>query len=327
MLRTSLCNVLGIEVPIIQAGMGRCTSAELVAAVSDAGGLGSLGCDLRPVEDLALQLSRIRALTNRPFAVNHLLLTLNQKAFAATLHAKPRVISFTGGDPGDLVARAHDVGSLVIHQVHTVEQALQAVDRGVDAIIAQGGEAGGNSGAVGALALVPQVVDAVRPIPVIAAGGIAEGRGLAAALALGAQAINIGTRFLASREAPISETWKQLIVRATSDEVIKFDAWNTINPPRVRGYGTGVLRVIRTPFVDRWQGRSQEVAQELDGIRSEVSAAAKQGLLHELVPIAGQSAGLVHQILPAAEIVRRIIAEARTTLQRCAELSTEPYGV
>jgi enoyl-[acyl-carrier protein] reductase II len=202
-----------------------------------------------------------------------------------------------------------------------VEQALRAAERGVDAIIAQGGEAGGASGAVGAMALVPQVVDAVRPIPVIAAGGIAEGRGLAAALALGAQAINIGTRFLASREAPIDATWKQLIVKAASDEVIKFDAWNTINPPRIRGYGTGILRVIRTPFVDRWQGRNQEVAQELDGIRSEVAAAAKQGVLHDLIPIAGQSAGLVHEILPAAEIVRRIVGVAQATLRRCAELS------
>ena len=206
------------------------TSAELVAAVSNAGALGSLGCDLRSVEDLTQQLSRIRQLTSRPFAVNHLLLTLNQDAFALTLHARPPVISLAGGDPGDLVKRAHDEGSLVVHQVHTVPQARQAAERGVDVIIAQGTEAGGHGGTVGALALIPQVVDAVSPIPVVAAGGIADGRGLAAALVLGAQGINVGTRFLASVEAPVGQGWKQAILEAASEDAVKFDAWNDISP-------------------------------------------------------------------------------------------------
>ena len=198
MLRTHLCDVLGIDVPIIQAGMSLFTSAELVAAVSNAGGLGSLGCDLRSAEDLTRQLSRTRELTTRPFAVNHLLRTLNKDVFSSTLQAKPPVISFAGDDPGDLVKRAHDVGSVVMHQVHTVQQARQAAERGVDIIVAQGSEAGGHGGTVAALALIPQVVDAVTPIPVVAGGGIADGRGLAAALVLGAQGVIIGTRFLIS---------------------------------------------------------------------------------------------------------------------------------
>ena len=320
MLRTHLCDVLGIEFPIIQAGMSLFTSAELVAAVSNAGGLGSLGCDLRSVEDLTRQLSRIRQLTSRPFAVNHLLLTLNQEAFSVTLQAKPPVISLAGDDPGDLVKRAHDVGSLVMHQVHTVQQARQAAERGVDVVIAQGSEAGGHGGTVAALALIPQVVDAVSPIPVVAAGGIADGRGLAAALVLGAQGVNVGTRFLASVEAPISQGWKQVILEAASEDAVKFDAWNDISPPAGSGgYGT-VLRAIRTPFIDQWQRRRDEAKQQAERLRGEVFAAVKQGRLHELMPVAGQSAGLIRDILPAGEIVRRIVAEAQTGLERSAQL-------
>ena len=323
MLRTPLCDLLGIEFPIMQAGMSRFTSAELVAAVSNAGGLGSLGCDLRPVADLTRQLARTRELTSLPFAVNHLLLTLNEEAFALTLRARPPVISLAGGDPGDLVNRAQDVGIRVIQQVHTVQQARQAAERGVDVLIAQGTEAGGHGGTVATFALLPQVVDAVSPIPVVAAGGIADGRGLAAALVLGAQGINVGTRFLASVEAPINQGWKKSIVEASSEDAVKFEAWNDINPPpRSGGYGT-VLRAIRTPFIDEWQERRDEARRQADRLRGEVLAAAQQGRLHELMPIAGQSAGLIHDILPAGEIVRRIVAEAQAALERATKLLTE----
>jgi enoyl-[acyl-carrier protein] reductase II len=322
MLRTPLCDLLGIEFPIIQAGMSRFTSAELVAAVSNAGGLGSLGCDLRSVDDITMQLARTRELTSRPFAVNHLLLTLNEKAFSLTLHARPTIISLAGSDPGDLVKRAHDAGILVIHQVHTVQQARQAAERGVDVIIAQGSEAGGHGGTVAALALIPQVVDAVRPIPVVAAGSMADGRGLAAALVLGAAGINVGTRFLASVEAPISQGWKQMIVEAASEDAVKFDAWNDINPPaRSGGYGT-VLRALRTPFIDQWQQRRDDAKQQAERLRGEVLAAVQQGRLHELMPVAGQSAGLIRDILPAGEIVRRMVAEAQQALERSTKLLT-----
>jgi nitronate monooxygenase/enoyl-[acyl-carrier protein] reductase II len=322
MLRTPLCDLLGIESPIIQAGMSRFTSAELVAAVSNAGALGSLGCDLRSVDDLARQLARIRELTTRPFAVNHLLLTLNEAAFSLTLQARPPVISLAGGDPGDLVKRVHDAGILVIHQVHTVQQACQAAERGVDVIIAQGTEAGGHGGTVATLALIPQVVDAVRPIPVVAAGGIADGRGLAAALVLGAVGVNVGTRFLAAVEAPISQGWKQMIVEIASEDAVKFDAWNDINPPpRSGGYGT-VVRAIRTPFIDQWQQHRDEAKQHAERLRGEVVTAVQQGRLHELVPVAGQSAGLIRDISPAGDIVRRMVAEAQQALERSTTLLT-----
>ncbi|MBI2855062.1 MAG: nitronate monooxygenase [Chloroflexi bacterium] len=321
MLHTRLCDLFGIEVPIIQAGMGVFTSAELVSAVSNAGGLGSFGTGLRPVASLRSELllrpvaslreelPRVRQLTSRPFAVNYTLAQPNEEIFALILEAKPPIISFALGDPGDLVKRAHAVGSLVMHQVTTVQQARQAAERGVDVIIAQGSEAGGFSGTVAALPLIPQVVDAVRPLPVVAAGGIADGRGLAAALVLGAQGANIGTRFLASDEAPISQTWKQAIIAANSEDAIKVEVWNDIFPREATAYDT-VPRALRTPFIEKWQ-KSREVAkQEAERLRADVIAAIQQGKMEEFIPWAGQTAGLVHEVLPAAQIVKRIVAEA-----------------
>ncbi len=147
-LRTPVCELLGIEYPVVQAGMGPFTAAELVAAVSNAGGLGSLGAATRPVDELERELARTRELTNRPFAVNHVVSTLNEEAFALTLEAKPAVISFAVSDPGELVERAHAAGSLVMHQVTTMRGAYQAAARSVDLIVAQGTEAGGLGGAL-----------------------------------------------------------------------------------------------------------------------------------------------------------------------------------
>jgi nitronate monooxygenase/enoyl-[acyl-carrier protein] reductase II len=203
MLRTPVCDLLDMEVPIVQAAIWPATSPELVAAVSEAGGLGSIGAVFESAESVRSQIARVRELTPRPFAVNHVVPLLDEAAFRATLDAEPEVISFALGNPGDLVERAHAAGAKVIHQVHTVGQAREAAELGVDAIFAQGAEAGGQGMAlgVGAMALLPQVADAVDPIPVLAAGGVADGRGLAAALVLGAQGANVGTRFIASEEA------------------------------------------------------------------------------------------------------------------------------
>jgi nitronate monooxygenase/enoyl-[acyl-carrier protein] reductase II len=242
--------------------------------------------------------------------------TLDEAAFALTLAARPAVISLALDDPGDLVARAHAEGTKVIQQVTTVAQARQAAERGVDAIIAQGGEAGGFGGSVAALTLVPQVVDAVSPIPVFAAGGICDGRGLAAALMLGAQGVNVGTRFLASAEASISDGWKQAIVGASSEDVVKVEVWNDILPlPGTAGYGT-VPRAIRTPFIDEWQARREDAKREASRLQGEVMGALQQGRFHELVPFAGQTAGAIRAVLPAAEIVRQMVAEAEDALGR-----------
>jgi enoyl-[acyl-carrier protein] reductase II len=178
-LRTPVCDVLGIEVPIMQAAIWPATAPELVAAVSDAGGLGSIGSVFESAESVQRQIVCVRELTSRPFAVNHVVPLLDEEAFKITLEAQPAVISLALGDPGDLVERAHAARAKVIHQVHTVAQARRVAELAVDVIIAQGSEAGGQGMSLGvvAMALIPQVVDAVAPIPVLAAGAVADGRG------------------------------------------------------------------------------------------------------------------------------------------------------
>ena len=323
MLRTPVCDLLGIQHPVVQAAIWPATAPEL-AAVSNAGGLGSLGAVFTSAESLERQITRVRELTTRPFAVNHVVPLLDEDAFALTLEARPAVISLALGDPGDLVDRAHAAGTKVIHQVHTVGQARQAAERGVDVIIAQGSEAGGQGLAqgVGVVALIPQVVDAISPLPVLAAGGIADGRGLAAALVLGAQGANIGTRFLASQEASAHEAWKQAILTAESEDAVRFAVWKEIFPPSSsRAYET-VPRVIRTPFVGAWHERPDDARREAERLRGEIMSALRQGRVYELVPFTGQTAGLIHDIAPAGEIVRRIVAEAGDVLSHAAMLVT-----
>lgn len=251
MLHTSICDLLGIEFPIIQAGMGPFTSAELVTAVSNAGALGSLGAGARPLESFKEHLAKIRDLTIRPFAVNFTMSPAlpNPDAFNLTLHAKPRLISFALGDPDEYIDRVHQAGILVTHQVTAVQQAYHAAEVGVDIIVAQGTEAGGFGGTIAGLVLIPQVVDAVSPVPVVAAGGVADGRGLAAALVLGAQGANIGTRFLVSLEAPISVHWKQAILAAESQDAIKVEFWNDIFPVSGQAYQT-IPRTLSSPFIE-----------------------------------------------------------------------------
>ena len=234
MLKTRLTELLGIDHPILLAPMGSATSPAFAAAASNAGALGSIGTLNRPLDVILRDLAAIRGLTSKPFAVNHIPPLLMAEAFQATLDLRPALISFALGDPGELVRRVHDAGCLAQAQVTTVDQAIQAAGRGVDIIVAQGGEAGGHGGTVSALALIPQVVDAVSPLPVIAAGGIFDGRGLAAALMLGAVGVNLGTRFLASREAPIEDGWRQRIVEARSEDSVKAEALNAIYLNRER---------------------------------------------------------------------------------------------
>jgi enoyl-[acyl-carrier protein] reductase II len=320
-LRTRLCELFGIDVPLLQAAIWPATAPELVAAVSEAGGLGSVGAVFGSADHVRRQMERVRELTERPFVVNHVVPVLDEEAFAATLEEPPAAVSFALGDPGGLVDRVHSVGAKAIHQVHTVSQAREAAERGVDVIIAQGGEAGGQGMAAGAgaMALVPQVVDAVAPIPVLVAGGVADGRGLAAALVLGAAGANVGTRFLASEEAGADDGWKQRILDSESEEAVRFETWSVIMPPSERGYDV-VPRAIRTDFVAAWEGRHEEARKEADRLRAEIMASVTEGRPHELTPFAGQSAGLVQDILPAAEIVRAMASGAEQALERAAAL-------
>jgi nitronate monooxygenase/enoyl-[acyl-carrier protein] reductase II len=311
--------LLGIEFPIIQAGMGSFTSAELVAAVSNAGGLGSLGASTRNFSSLKEQLARVRELTDRPFAVNHTVRFLDKEAFTLTLEAKPALISLAIDNPGELVHQAHDAGIRVMYQVPTAQRARDAVRLGVDIIVAQGAEAGGFGGVVTTLALLPQIVDIAGSIPVVAAGGIADGRGLAAALILGALGINIGTRFLASVECPASPQWKQDILAAQSEDTLKFEAWNDIFPVPEGGYPV-VPRVLTSSFVNQWMNKRDNARRESERLQEEIGTAIEQGSLGDLLPFTGQSAGLIHEVLPAGEIVRRIMAEAEATLKAATKL-------
>jgi enoyl-[acyl-carrier protein] reductase II len=321
MLRTVLCDILGIDVPIILAPMGSATSAEFATAVCNQGGLGGIGSLFRTTAAIKRDIDALKELTNRHYAVNHIPPTLDAEGFRYTLAARPAVISFALGDPGDLVRQAHDVGSLVMLQVTTVAQAIQAAERGVDVIIAQGGEAGGYGGNVSTMALIPQVVDAVAPIPVVAAGGIFDGRGFAAALMLGAVGVNLGTRFLASTEAPISDEWKQAIAGAQSEDTMKADILNDISPlPGTAGYRT-VLRSLHTPFLDEWSAKRDEARRDRDRLRDHIVSTHQAGRQHETLLTAGQTAGGIKDILPVAEIMRRLMSETETALARAPKPS------
>jgi nitronate monooxygenase/enoyl-[acyl-carrier protein] reductase II len=321
MLKTCLCDVLGIDVPIILAPMGSASSAEFAAAASNEGALGSIGSLFRSSAAIARDINVVKQLTNQSYAVNHIPPALDAEAFGYTLAARPPVISFALGDPGDLVQQAHDVGAKVMVQVTTVTQATEAAARGADVIIAQGGEAGGYGGVIGTMALVPQVVDAVAPIPVVAAGGIFDVRGIAAALMLGAVGVNMGTRFLASHEAPVADVWKQAITAARSEDAVKVDVFNDVQPiPGTTGYGT-VLRSLPTPFITEWGTKRDEACRERTRLWGEIEQRARTCRRHETLLAAGQTAGGIKEILPVAEIIRQLIAEAEAALARAPNLA------
>jgi enoyl-[acyl-carrier protein] reductase II len=319
MLKTPLCDLFGIEVPVILAPMGTCTSAELAAAVSNAGGLGGIGTLFRATAAIKRDIDVVRTLTSRPFAINHIPQTLDAEAFRYTLEARPAVISFTLADPGELVRQAHDVGSRVMVQITTVAQAVQAAERGADVISAQGSESGGYCGEVSTMALVPQVVDAVSPIPVVASGGIFDGRGIAAALMLGAAGVNLGTRFIASNEAPAPLEWKQAITRAQSEDAIKVDVLNDISPlPGTAGFHT-VLRSLHTSFLDEWSTKREEARRERDRLKARIVSTTQAGRQHECLLTAGQTVGGIDEILSVGEIMRRLMAETEAALARAPQ--------
>jgi enoyl-[acyl-carrier protein] reductase II len=313
-LRTPLCGLLGIEAPIVAAPFGPWEQVELAAAVCDAGALGSLGTGLRSVPELQDQWRRLRELTDRPFAINHTMRPFDEAAFAATLEARPQAISFHMTVPGDLIARAHDAGILWIQQVVDRREAEEAVAARADVIVAQGGEAGGHSGEVGTIVLVPQVVDVAGEIPVVAAGGIADGRGLAAALALGAQGVSMGTRFLASAELAIADAWKRRILDADASDAVKVVNHDRALPPFSRPGARVVPRSLPTPLVEQLRRHPEWIDPGSIGARLREALLAGRG--DEYLPFAGQSAGLIDEVLPAAEIVRRVVAEAEAALER-----------
>jgi NAD(P)H-dependent flavin oxidoreductase YrpB (nitropropane dioxygenase family) len=307
-LTTPVCDVLGIEVPILQAGMATYTSAELVAAVSNAGGLGIIGGLGRNRDDLRDEIRRVRALTSKPFGVNHVVCLIDDPCVELTLAQRVPVISLSWGRAADLTARAHDAGLKVIHQVTTPEEAGGIAAEGADVIVAQGSEGGGHVGtSMSTMALVPQTVDVVKPVPVIATGGIGDGRGLAAALMLGAQGVMIGTRFLATIECHGRGHSKDVLLNSLGSQTIASKLYDDLLGVMWPG---SVVRAIRNPILDEWARQPGEWARVADELRPDLQAAVANG---DFV-LAGESVGLVHEILPAGELVMKIVAEAEALL-------------
>lgn len=309
MLRTPLCDDLGIDIPIVLAPFGPWDQVALAVAVSNAGGLGSVGTAVRSTDELRAQWVRMRETTDRPFAINHTGRPFNEDAFAATLAFGPRVISFHMGVPADLIARAHDRGIIWMQTVGDTTAAQAALAAGADVLVAQGGEAGGNCGSIATLVLVPAVVDLAGDVPVIAAGGIADGRGIAAALALGAQGVSLGTRFLATAEMAVDRSWKDRIVAADAADAVKVVHAERVMPPfTIPQIGVPFApRCLRTPLTDQLEADPDSVDPAQAGPRLVRSILEGRG--HELLPFTGQSAALVHDVVPAAELMTRLLDE------------------
>ncbi len=318
-LRTPICDLLKVDYPILLAGMGGVSYAEVCAAVSDAGGYGTLGMAGLGPEEIRRQMRRVRELTDKPFGVD--LLT----AIPDSLTASVDVIIEEGasafiaglGVPEAILARLHDAGLLVMSMCGKVDHARRAADAGVDVVIAQGTEAGGHTGKVAGMALIPQIVDAVD-MPVLGAGGIVDGRGLAACLALGAQGAWMGTRFIASTEAHAGQTYKDsLIAAGEADTVV------------TRCYSGKPMRVLSNSYVADWESRPDDIQPFPMQIMVSQQADVLGGIAGKLEPLdpardclpAGQGAGAIHDILPCAEIVRRTMAEAEAAIERMAGFS------
>jgi enoyl-[acyl-carrier protein] reductase II len=316
-VRTRFCELLGIEIPIALAPFGPWDQVELAAAVSNAGGLGSVGTAVRSADELREQWRRLRALTDRPFAVNHTGRPFDEGVFSAIVEAAPPVISFHMGVPRERIAEAHAAGALWMQQVGDRRTAELAVEAGADVLVAQGWEAGGHAGWVATMVLVPQVVDVAGEIPVLAAGGIADGRGIAAAFALGAEGVVLGTRFLASVEMAIDRAWKERIVAADATDARKVPSHERVLPPFTFDLGPGrapAPRALRTPLIDQLESDPESVDAASVG-RAFVSDVLAGGG-HDRLPFTGQSAGLVADIAPAAEIIERLMDETEAALSR-----------
>lgn len=307
-LHTRVCRLLGIDVPIVQAGMARCTTPELAAAVSNAGGLGIIAARGLTADELRNEIRRVRELTNRPFGVNHIACLLDDASVDVTLAQRVPVLSLSWGRATDLTYQAHEVGTKVMHMVTSPEEAGLVASDGADVVVAQGTEGGGHVGQMATMSLVPQVVDVVGETPVIAAGGIADGRGVAAALMLGAQGALIGTRFLATPESRIPAHAKDVILNALGSQTVASKFYDDVL--RLVWPGS-VVRSIQHPLLDEWADKPREWGLAADELGPQLRAAIAAG---DFV-LAGESAGLVHDIVPAGELLTRIAREAEELLE------------
>jgi enoyl-[acyl-carrier protein] reductase II len=308
-LRTPICDLFGIDHPILLAGMGGVSMAPLVAAVSNAGGLGIMGAANLGPEQLREEIRRTRALTTRSFAVDLLApLPAMIEPYLPVLYDEAVPIFVAGlAVPEAYMADMKRHGMKVMVMTGKVRHAVRAEAAGADAVAAQGTEAGGHTGEIGGMALVPQVVDAVS-IPVVAAGGIVDGRGLVAALALGAAGVIVGTRFIATPEATAAEEYRAALVAAREDDTI-----------RTRCYSGKPLRSLRNPYIDDWEANPSRIRRFPD----QLVLSSERRVMSYFDPHAdpartcfpaGQGVGAIHAVTPAAEVFAKILREARAVL-------------
>ncbi len=316
MLHTHICDLLDIKHPIMSAPMsGGIAAAELTAAVSQAGGFGLIGAMTSDGPDwLRAQIRQVRERTDKPFGVGFISSFPGlDELVQVALEEHVTAVSHSFADPTPYVSSAHAVGVKVIAQVQTVAQAIRGVQAGVDVLVAQGTEAGGHTGYISTLPLVATVVDVARTLPVLAAGGIADGRGLAAMLMLGAQGVWMGTRFYASREAGARAWEKQRMVEAGTDETVLTKVYDlTFAYPFPSTIGD---RVLSNDYTARWHGHDEDVVAHREQLREQVSAAMKEGDVHLAAVRAGNAVGLIHSIESAGTIVRQTTAEAESILR------------
>jgi NAD(P)H-dependent flavin oxidoreductase YrpB (nitropropane dioxygenase family) len=338
-LRTPLCDLFGIDVPILNVGFGQSATPELAAAVSNAGGLGVLGFTGggMPPEEIRRRIEHTRARTSRPFGGNIIISDLEgtdeaaraatRGKIAAALDARIPVLVLFWGDPAPFVDPAHAAGTKLVVQVGSAEEAGAAARAGVDAIIAQGVEAGGHVRAVDSIwDVLPRAVEAARGVPVLAAGGITNGTSIARALRMGAQGVSLGTRFVASTEAWVHERHKEKLVEATASDTV-FGLIFTV------GWPDAPHRALRNRTVREWEAAgsppegSRPGEGELIGTRHEswgdfpmrryqvgMVTPTFEGDVELAVIWAGQSVDAVRSVRPAAEIVASLVADAEKAL-------------
>jgi enoyl-[acyl-carrier protein] reductase II len=313
-IRTPVCDLLKIDHPILLAGMGGVSYAELAAAVSNAGGYGVLGMAGTSPDFIKKQMRQVRTLTDKPFGVDLLAATPEQLTASVDVIISEGASSFIAGlgVPMPIMEKLKGAGLKVMVVCGAVKHAVKAEQAGCDGVICQGGEGGGHTGLVGTLPLVAQAVEAVK-IPVIAAGGIHDGRGLAAALALGAQGVWMGTRFIATPEAHAGALYRDVILEAKDEDTI-----------RTRCYSGKPMRVLKNAYVDDWESRPGDIQPfpmqamisvnngAIGGIGGQTEGLARDKSCFAM----GQSAGGVKDIVPAGELVKRIMSEAEAALAR-----------
>ena len=316
MLNTRLTEILQCEHPVMLAGMGGVSYSELVAAVSEAGGYGTMGAAPLGLDGMKAEIAKVRTMTDKPFGVDLLtaLPTGLEEQVEAIIAGGASAFVAGLGVPRDVIATCHRAGVIVVNMCGKVRHAIAAVEAGCDVVVAQGTEAGGHTGTVATMPLVPQIVDAVGDrVPVVAAGGIFDGRGLAAALALGADGVWVGTRFIATPEAHVVPSYRQALVDRHEDDTVI-----------TRAYTGKTLRAIRNSYTQHFE----EHPEELQAFPAQIGRSLSDGAMHLGAPpdaevdpdkecfAAGQGLGAIAEVIPAGLLVEQIVEEAERTLAR-----------